>query len=279
MGLSSRMGHAVGEYGYGYGFQNLDPCHTRTRMVGMAGMAGRSRGFQHGWRSCKTTVKKKNNLELSKITYDAVKMNTPSVQNDNLGARKWKAPAADPLNSEIERLAAAAAWKKACNAAASSALGLALKTKVMPKNIQNNIATSTSGPTTTNTESESSTKTVPPTTAKPLANQSRSCQASVEVDDDNDDNDDSLASYCYAPKKLNRIIEFEDGLEDDSVDEVEPRLIKTKKNGTSVKQQKATGKREKDVLEILTDSEAAEPEEESAEEELGEIFESVPGDL
>ena len=101
----------------------------------------------------------------------------------------------------------------------------------MPKNIQNNnVATSTSGPTTTNMES--STKKVPPTTAKPLANQNGSRQASVEVDDgdDGDDSDDnSLASYCHALKKLNSIIELEDGLEDDDVYEVEPRLIKTKK--------------------------------------------------
>ena len=150
-------------------------------------------------------------------------MNTPSVQNDNLGARKWKAPAADPLNSEIERLAAAAARKKARNAA-SSASGLALKLKVMQKNIQNsNIATSTSGPTTTNMES--STEMVPPTTAKPLANQNGSRQASVEVDDGDDNDNNSLASYCQAPKKLNSIIELEDGLEDDDVDEVEPRPI------------------------------------------------------
>ena len=206
-------------------------------------------------------------------------MNTPSVQNDNLGARKQKAPAADPLNSEIERLAAAAARKKARNAAASSASGLALKTKVMPKNIQNNIATSTSGPTTINTESKSSTKMVPPTTAKPLANQSGSRQASVEVDDNNNNNNDSLASYRHAPKKLNCIIELEDGSEDDSVDEVEPRLIKTKKTAHQSNNKKQPEKGKKDVLEILTDSEAAEPEEESAEEELGEIFESVPGDL
>ena len=203
-------------------------------------------------------------------------MNTPLVQNDNLGAQKWKAPAADPLNSEIECLAAAAARKKAHNATASSASGLAPKTKVMPKNIQN-IATSTmtSGPTTTNTES--STKTVPPTTAKPLANQNGSRQASVEVDNDNDN---SLASYHRAPKKLNcGIIELEDGLEDDSVDEVEPRSIKTKKTAHQSNNKKQLEKGKKDVLEILTDSEAAELEEESAEEELGEIFESVPGDL
>ena len=173
-------------------------------------------------------------------------MNTPSVQNDNLGARKRKAPAADPLNSEIECLAAAAARKKVHNATASSASGLAPKTKVMQKNIQNNTTTSTSGPTTTNTES--STKTVPPTTAKPLANQNGSCQASVEVD--NDDDNDSLASDHCAPKKPNRIIELEDGSEDDSVDEVEPRPIKTKKMAHQSNNKKQPEKGNKGVLEI-----------------------------
>jgi hypothetical protein len=203
-------------------------------------------------------------------------MNTPSVQNDNLGARKRKAPAADPLNSEIERLAAAAARKRARNAA-SGALGLAPKTKVTQKNIQqdNEIATisSTSGPTTT--------KTVPPTTAKPLANQNGSGQLELEASvasevDDNDDDHDTLpvASYRRAPKKPNRIIELEsldDGSDDeDDVEEVDPRPIKTKKTARQSNTKKQPEKGKKDVLEILTDSES--PEEESAEVELGEIL-------
>jgi hypothetical protein len=211
-------------------------------------------------------------------------MNTPSVGNsDDLGPRKRKVPAADPLNSEIERLAAAAARKRARTAASSASSRPAPKTKVTEKNSQQ--ATSESGSTIINTQQQSSkdtlTKKVPvlPTTTKP--NQKGSHRASVEVDHDESD---IPASNGKVPKNPNRILEHDDDFEDgDKVEEVAARPAKTKTTARQQNIKKQPAKGEKKVSETPTDSdgdsESAAGDEESAEKELGEFVLFIPGDL
>lgn len=191
------------------------------------------------------------------------------MNTDDLGPRKRKAPAADPLNSEIERLAAAAARKKSRNAAATSSRPTLTTNITQKKNRQasvedvdddedqpsqrrfpknpNHIIESDedddSMPTTSNTPKENFSKgsvPVPPmATMKP--NQNRN-----SVDD---------GPHHSVPKNKTPILELDDSSEDEEF------AAKNKKTARqpSTKKQTAKGKRN-----------ASEPSTESAEEELGE---------